>query len=573
MNPAQLRTMLWLRLRLTRSQWRRAGPVNAVVMLVVTVACLATAVLGAIGGVFLGALALSHESAVANMATWDVLVLLFLSFWTVGIIFDLQRSEMIDLGRLMHLPVSLRDVFLLNYVASHLSFSIVLFLPAMLGLAVGMVLGRGLVMVLLIPLVLGFVFMVTAWTYCLRGWLAALMVNKRRRRAIIVGVTLTFILLTQLPNLVMNLRFRGGPPDPLSNASTRSAREAEFAYLFEMANCYLPPLWLPLGSRSLAEGHLLPALLAATGLYAIGALGLLRAYRGTLRFYQGGKTRRKPPAPASPPPARNAGKKLLVEWKLPWVPDEAAAVALAGFRSMVRAPEIKMALAVNVIMFAVIGASAIFGPAANLPALGRPFFAAGAVVMVMMGVTQVLANQFGFDRSGFRTFVLSPAQRRHILLGKNLALSLLALPVFAVCLALMTLLAHLHAADVLTAVVEFFAAVAVLSVLGNLTSILNPYRVAVGSLKPTKMKGVTVLLNFVTHFMLLAAMAPVFLPALLGLAASRVSPLPASAVTLAAALVLTALSAAIYYATLEPLGRLLQQRQRRILDVVTQEIE
>ena len=38
---------------------------------------------------------------------------------------------------------------------------------------------------LLLPLVLGFVFMVTAWTYCVRGWLAALMVNKRRRRAIV----------------------------------------------------------------------------------------------------------------------------------------------------------------------------------------------------------------------------------------------------------------------------------------------------------------------------------------------------------------------------------------------------
>ena len=49
-------------------------------------------------------------------------------------------------------------------------------------------------MVLLVPLALGIVFMITAWTYCLRGWLAALMVNKRRRRTVIVWVTIVFVL-------------------------------------------------------------------------------------------------------------------------------------------------------------------------------------------------------------------------------------------------------------------------------------------------------------------------------------------------------------------------------------------
>jgi len=53
--------------------------------------------------------------------------------------------------------------------------------------------------------VLGVIFMVTAWTYCLRGWLAALMVNKRRRRAIVAGVTFGSILLIQLPNILSNL--------------------------------------------------------------------------------------------------------------------------------------------------------------------------------------------------------------------------------------------------------------------------------------------------------------------------------------------------------------------------------
>ena len=36
-------------------------------------------------------------------------------------------------------------------------------------------------------------------------------------------------------------------------------------------------------------------------------------------------------------------------------------------------------------------------------------------------LVQFLANQFRFDRQGFRAFVLSPVDRRLTLLGKNLA--------------------------------------------------------------------------------------------------------------------------------------------------------
>ena len=42
-------------------------------------------------------------------------------------------------------------------------------------------------------------------------------------------------------------------------------------------------------------------------------------------------------------------------------------------------------------------------------------------MFVLFGVVQLMANQFGFDRDGFRVFVLSAARRRDILLGKNLS--------------------------------------------------------------------------------------------------------------------------------------------------------
>ena len=178
MNWTQLRAMLWLRWRLTRNQWRRGGGLNAVIMLIALVVAMILAVAGGVAGAAGGALALSGASPQAAMLTWDGLVARSCLFWSMGVVAELQRSEIIDLSRLLHLPVSLRDAFLLNYVASHLSLSLAIMLPTMLGLTAGLVLARGPAMALLFPLVFGFFFMITAWTYCLRGWLAALMVNK-----------------------------------------------------------------------------------------------------------------------------------------------------------------------------------------------------------------------------------------------------------------------------------------------------------------------------------------------------------------------------------------------------------
>ena len=48
--------------------------------------------------------------------------------------------------------------------------------------------------------------MVSGVTYQLRGWLATLMVNKRRRRNILAAFTLGLILLCQTPNLI-NITF------------------------------------------------------------------------------------------------------------------------------------------------------------------------------------------------------------------------------------------------------------------------------------------------------------------------------------------------------------------------------
>ncbi len=575
MNRTQLMAMLWLRWRLTLHQWRRGGGISAAITMIVAVFGLGLAVAGGIAGVAGGVLGLSKALPLTAMLVWDGLIGLFLVFWSFGIVKELQRSEIIDSSRLLHLPVSLRDVFLLNYIASHLTYSLALMLPAMLGLAIGLVLGRGAAMALLFPLVFGFFFMITAWTYCLRSWLGALMVNKRRRRAIVMGITMAFILLAQLPNLVTNVWFGGRHARSSQTASAiqkQAGRLLSGEAVLELSHRYVPLLWLPQGARALAEGRAWPAVWGAFGMIAIGTWGLARAYRSTRRFYQGGETGK--PAPA-PPALRtvSAGGRILVERTLPAIPEEATALAMASLRSMSRAPEIKMALATNALIFVILGASFLFRRSGALPSATQPFMLSGAVAVTFMGMAQVMCNHFGFERGGFRALVLLPASRRHILMGKNLALLPVAATVFAIYLGLASAFAHPRVSAVLAAVFEFGFAFLALSVLGNLASIFVPYRIAPGSLKPTRTRSSTQVMMFVTHLLFMLAMLPVFVPAGLGLLSARLDGLSAGAVTLLCAILLAVLSALLYWLMLEPLGRLLQRREREILEVVTQEVE
>jgi hypothetical protein len=183
-------------------------------------------------------------------------------------------------------------------------------------------------------------------------------------------------------------------------------------------------------------------------------------------------------------------------------------------------------------------------------------------------------NHFGFDRSGFRAIVLLPTPRRHILLGKNLALLPLALGVLFINLTLVTALAHLEVSALLSALFQFGYAYLGLSLLGNLLSIFFPYRIAAGTLKPTKIKGTTQLLMVVTNLLLFPLlMLLVFLPVGLGRLSAWLQWLPAGTVTLFCSILMAVLSVLLYWRTLEPLGRLLQRREQGILQVVTQEVE
>ncbi|MHC4627413.1 MAG: hypothetical protein ACYTDV_10575 [Planctomycetota bacterium] len=582
MDWSQLRTIVWLRGRLIRNQWSRSGGFNAVLTIIAVWVGFVIAAAGALGGVLAGVFALAKAEPAVMLIVWDLIVVAFLFFWMIGLISELQRSETIDLGRMMHLPVSLRDVFLVNYVASHLTLSIILFLPAMLGLCLGLIFGGRWSMVLMFPLVLGLVFMVTAWTYCLRGWLAALMVNKRRRRAIVAGVTFGFILLCQLPNLLGNLMHdrdrrrprttRSAPADERSDAGDASDDKPRFPSAVLVAHKVVPFFWVGNGAMSLAQGSHWPAVLGAGGAFGIGMLGLRRAYRTTLGFYRG-QTATKKATPNHKVAKVAAVRRGLFERSLPGIPDEAMALGSVFFRSLMRAPEVKMAMATNFLMLLFLGGMILLRRSSTLGDQVKPFVAAGAMAFMLLGMSQLMFNQFGFDRGGFRQLVLLPVRRKWVLLGKNLAFLPAALGMGLVVIVLVTLALRITLIASLAAGFQLVAAFLLVSMIGNLLSVLLPHHVVPGSLKRTKTSATMGLLIFVSRLLFMAATVVLFVPPGLGLLMSRVGWLPAAPVNLLFSATLAGFLGLLYKFSLVPLGELLQQRERQILEVVTKEVE
>jgi hypothetical protein len=585
-NWEQLKTILWLRWRLTRNQWQRAGGLGAVLAVLVLVVAISVGAMAFLGGLLGAALGLGKSKPVVVMAIWLGATVMFLFAWLVGLLAELQRSETIDLQRLMHLPVALGQMFLVNYVASHFAFSIILMLPAMTGLALGLAFARGPAMLLLLPLAWTMVFMISAWTYCLRGWLAAMMSNPRRRRAIIMGITMAFILVFQLPNLFINVlnpknrsnRPKNATPEEMQQYRTaRAAQDQEAIKTLLRVEQFVPPLWLPYGAFALAENRALPALLGTLGCAGLGAWGLRRAYRSTVKLYLGetggrASARGNEAAPTAVRPPARTGKPLL-ERQLPFVPGEAAAVALGTLRSMLRAPEVKMAWGSAFIVALIFSALVLTRAAPKIPDPAKPFIVTGAMAFTLFMLAQFLVNQFGFDRQGFRAFVLSPVERRFILLGKNLA----TWPVGATTgLLLLTLFSVWLKLPGLACVAGLFQLATLLligSVSGNLLSILIPFRIEPGTMKPTKVPALAMLTMVLCQLLFPVVMLPVLIPALLEWF-WQLAGWPAWVpVNLLLSALLATLTAWLYWKLLRPLGRLLHRREIKILNTVTAEQE
>ena len=605
MNGIHLRAILWLRWRILVNRIKKAKGVGNLLLALLALLGVAVATLSFLGSIMIGVEVLEQGKPIPVMVMWIVPTLGFTFFWIVGLLTDLQRSDAMSLKNLLHLPVSLRWVFLYNYFSSFVSVTIAIFLPSMLGFWIAMMVAGVPWAPFLLPLLLGYFFLVTALTYQLRGWLGALMQDKRRGRNVIALVTILFALLLQVPNLFniamssrsreAHLESRQEQTELLANLEdaeqgTVEYEEAKAALtLFQEERLarnleakkeadhtvvlvlqIIPIGWLPYGARAAFEGRPLPMVLGALGYLAIAAASLGRSYRRTLATTTGVEKRRRG-EPAREPEPRRSSESPLIERVLPFVSERTAGVAFAGMVSMLRSPEVKMVLLGPLILLGLFGLMIVQHPEREALADLAPLVTLGAAATGFLGIVQLLQNQFGLARAGFRAYLLSPAPRDHIIVGKNLALAPLALGVGGTALVLLRVLVPVPAPYFIGAWFQLVSGFLLLCMVGNMISLMAPMRLKEHTLRAEGGQWRTILWQLAGFLFVPLAMVPLLLPAavefLLSLA-GKVGPMVSLVFP-----VLHGLGLVVVYLVYRWLvarqGELLQQREQHVLDCLT----
>lgn len=491
----------------------------------------------------------------------DVGVLALLFVWSVLVLADLQQANLIDLRKILHLPIAFKTLYLTNYAASLFGPFTFFFLIPFAALCVGLSVHMGPAMVLGIPLAVAFYFMLTAWTYFAKGFLAIAMENKRRRRLIMIGAPLLLGLLGWVPMLVMmNIDSDLVPSDVVKRVISGEIQIQNF-------HLALPPAWLPLGLSALLAGLWGEALLCFLGLCCMGGIGLAVGYRVSARFYLGtgrGRSKPQPQEKQSPDPGRH--RPLLAAWRIPFTDDQTSAVAMATLLTYLRHPVIRTTvLGLTILM--VVGAVYAMGNIEGLTAGKRLMapFATAAAPFLFCGM--IYLNFFGFDCEGFGAYVLLSTRRRKILVGKNLAALCITGAIATVTTAIGAVLFGYSTVILVIALLQVLQLNLVFCMVGNLVSLYFPYRINIGAGWGSARKGqwIMILVSPILGMVLMLLL----LPSALGFAADYLARqfLAYEGISLGLLFSIATLTVTIflYRFSLGPTEKLLLKREQKIL--------
>lgn len=607
MNFSHFRAIVSMRWQMMRNQFRRSGKANRVISVILMV----LAALGSLGSfvfaVGWGKFFLAKLEPFYVIYAWDVLVAAFLFAWAIAMMTELQRSEMLSLTNLLHLPISLRGAFFLNYTSSLASLTVLLFLPTLLGLCLASVLHFGSKSLVVFALLTSFLLMVTAVSYQLRGWLARLMENKRTRGTVITITTILFILIAQIPNMInlgtmksRNTASRARRAthtkqlDELKQQQTagdigkkeyaalvkaareeleqqrKSLDEAETAainHTVKIANAALPVLWLPYGASAAAKGAILSPWLCVLGMSTIGSVSLALAYRSTLRAYTGAHNQAYRPAIRKT--AKILAKDSMLEKSIPFLTETQSVITMATFRAMLRAPEAKLALLTPLIFACILGSTMLTGQLDRLPEFVRPWFGVSALGMSLVSMAQMMLNMFGLDRQGFRAYVLMPAPRRDILLGKNMGIFPVAGTLSALLIAFVGVAGKMHFTHIVATLLQIVIAFFIYFTVSNYTSITAPIGMAVGTMRPVSMKWSVMAMQLVALLLVPVAVLPAAFALAVELLVSTFGGIHAIPIYLLLTLAELPLALWYYSRMLKHQGHYLWQREQAILDVIS----
>jgi len=558
---SQLSTLIWLKWALFRNSLRKSkAVVNQLASAITMLAALALSLLIAIGlgvaayaltapGVGIDTQAFTSQRHGAGDVVpsvefifFSIFALFYLLWATLPL--SIGGGRQFDPGNLLLYPVSLRKLFALDFVSELVTLQSLFAIPAVIamGIGVGLATGKMAAAVLIALLAAAFGVALSKWVSTSIG---SLIRRKRTRGETLLALVgaiagLGGALFGQLAPIVFRhadsiAALRWTPPGAVAYALTHGLR------------------------RDHALGYFLVLSLLAAYTFVLVAVTYWLARRATLG---GGAAKRKRQQVA-------VSDKQYTGWSLPFISQELSAIIEKELRYSMRNAQLRMMTLMPLILIVLRFINRRRFPQQRLgheaTRFSADFFNYGEGLMVTTGILYVFlilaglfCNQFAFDQAGMRTLILSPVDRKIVLLGKNISLSLMAL---AFCSGLLIInelvFGDLSAAVLLFAALSFVAFASLMSLMGNWFSVHFPKRMKFG--KRLNVSGVVGLLMI--PMIVLLALVPLAATAA-GYVAQSVL---VEYVTLA---VLAFLSLAFYLMLLTFQGEAVQKRELAIHEAV-----
>ena len=489
---SQLLTLIWLKWRLLRNSLRSSKAVvnkvaSALGMLLALAFSLGVSLVLGVVAYFISQPGALEEflrrsstqeipvAATAEFIFFSIFGFLYLMWATLPL--SIGGGKQFDAGKLLMYPITLRKLFAVDFLSELTTLHSVIAIPAIFAVAIGSGLGTGNLAIALLAVVPVALFGVS-----LSKWLSTIMGSLLRRRRARAETVVALI------GAVAGL---GG------------ALAGQLApILFRHAESLRSLRWTPPGAAALLFMSVEPTQRLAYGLafltlfvYSVALIAgtYLIARRAALGIE--GRRKRKAEAAARVEPAYTG-------WKLPLLPEDLSAVVEKEWRYASRNAQMRM-MALAPLLLIVIRAintrrmdasiSRGANPANEFLTYGSGLLAAGGVLYVFLILAGVSCNGFAFEEGGMRTLILSPIDRRKILLGKNLSTTALAVIFAAILLTLNAVVFRdLTMKDLLFVALSFVVFAALMSTIGNWLSIRFPKRMVFG--KRMNVSGVAGLL-------------------------------------------------------------------------------
>jgi len=377
-----------------------------------------------------------------------------------------------------------------------------------------------------------------------------------------------------------------------SAAPFRAESFTEFTGVLDQALSWLditlPPFWFAACAESIPKSPW-KTLFLVPGMLAISAVSLRRNYATTLRYYQHGFGSdpgfSQPKAESTSPTATNQaistaglqegtkGSSTWMERSFPMLDETSSAIVAQSWISIWRAPEMKLQLMGPFIQPIILLFVMSYWRSSANPFLDT-FLVLGIAGFCLYTSSGFLGNLFGFDRSGFRAWVLSPIPRHQILNGRNVAYGI---PVFAIagltCIGI-GIYWRIPLDKLLYSPLAIITFIPVCFLVTNLQSILAPFGLPAGGIQPKRFNWraivMTLLLSTLIPALFCVSLAPLGIEFLVSRFAPAMARVP---LALLLSIPWAFGSWSLYRALILPMGRLLEHFELKVLEVVTSEVE